>query len=248
MVQTSLEMILKHTGYDLPAIIEGSWLRGKSTGAKVEAYLRQDSLNAPITYALTEPSVLTELNLASLQAPEDAPKVGLYYGVTQTSAEAYEILKRAFQLSRALPATPLLDFLDKTAHLPQNTEAEIETVRRIGQDRFRLALRDYWNDQCAATGFDIPELLRASHMKPWSKATNEERLSPFNGLLLAPHLDLLFDKGYISFEDSGTLILSKRIKPEQLAVLGLNPAGIRVERLDPQHLPFLDWHRKNEFK
>jgi putative restriction endonuclease len=248
MVQTSLEMLLHHTGFDLEASTQGSWLWGKSTGAKVEVYLKQESLNAPIVYALTDGAVLGELNLASMLAPDDAPRPGLFYGVVQSGSDAYEILKRAFQLSRALPATPLLDFLAKTAHLPQNTEAEVETVRRIGQDRFRQALRDYWNDQCAATGFDIPELLRASHMKPWRDSTNEERLSPYNGLLLAPHLDLLFDKGYISFEDTGSLLISKRIQPEQLAILGLNPASIRVERLVPQHLPFLAWHREHEFK
>ena len=64
------------------------------------------------------------------------------------------------------------------------------------------------------TGVAIPAFLRASHIKPWRACeTAEERLDPYNGLALAPHLDQLFDQGYITFDTSGSLILSDECPP-----------------------------------
>jgi predicted restriction endonuclease len=50
--------------------------------------------------------------------------------------------------------------------------------------------------------------LIASHIKPWRSANNQERIDGSNGLLLAPHVDLLFDRGLISFTDEGSLLVS----------------------------------------
>ena len=62
------------------------------------------------------------------------------------------------------------------------------------------------------TGIAIPELLVASHIKPWAKCDNDsERIDVFNGLLLAIHLDRLFDQGFISFAADGRIIISERL-------------------------------------
>ena len=61
---------------------------------------------------------------------------------------------------------------------------------------------------CRITKVDEPVHPRASHLKPWRDATNEERLDGKNGLLLTPSIDHLLDKGFISFENSGELIVS----------------------------------------
>jgi putative restriction endonuclease len=53
-----------------------------------------------------------------------------------------------------------------------------------------------------------PIHLVASHCKPWRDSSNEERINGENGLLLTPTIDHLFDRGFIGFEDNGTLILS----------------------------------------
>ncbi|WP_156108805.1 MULTISPECIES: HNH endonuclease [Luteibacter] len=81
---------------------------------------------------------------------------------------------------------------------------------RIGQGLFRksvLALEP----ACRVTGVTIVSLLRASHIKPWRESTNSERLDGANGLMLAPHIDLLFDKFLVSFTDDGNLLLSRRL-------------------------------------
>ncbi len=48
----------------------------------------------------------------------------------------------------------------------------------------------------------------ASHCKPCRDATNNERLDGEHGLLLTYSIDHLFDRDFIGFEDSGTLIVS----------------------------------------
>ena len=55
--------------------------------------------------------------------------------------------------------------------------------------------------------------LRASHIKPWSASTKEEKLDGFNGLLLSPHVDHLFDRGFISFKNTGELLVSDQLNP-----------------------------------
>ncbi|MEG3057297.1 MAG: HNH endonuclease signature motif containing protein [Methanoculleus sp.] len=88
-----------------------------------------------------------------------------------------------------------------------STERESLILSRIGQGEFRSGLISYWK-RCAVTGCDSIALLRASHIKPWRDSDNAERLDAYNGLLLAPNLDSAFDKGYISFDDSGEMLIS----------------------------------------
>jgi hypothetical protein len=57
----------------------------------------------------------------------------------------------------------------------------------------------------------IAALLRASHIKPWAKSSNPDRLNPANGILLTAHIDALFDCGFISFADDGTMLVSAQI-------------------------------------
>lgn len=82
---------------------------------------------------------------------------------------------------------------------------------RLGQGCFRANLMRYWEGKCAVTGCNVAEMLRASHIQAWRNSSDEERLDPQNGILLCAHLDSLFDSGLISFEDDGSMLLSKRL-------------------------------------
>jgi predicted restriction endonuclease len=126
--------------------------------------------------------------------------------------------------------------------LPE-TERESVIKARIGQGIFRKELIEMWGGACAVTGVRLPNLLRASHIKPWRFSTNSERTNRYNGLLLLPQYDHLFDKGFISFDDDGQIVTSKaldRIPPSQL---GIN-ATDRLRTLSDSHLAFLRYHRK----
>ncbi len=132
---------------------------------------------------------------------------------------------------------------ERTRHFPRMTEVERLVVQRIEQDIFHERLLDYWEGKCAVTGLAVPKFLRASHIKPWASCdTDEERLDVYNGLLLAPHIDAVFDKGFIKVADDGTVVVSARLDAEAQVALGLTQA-LHVHPLGAPHREYLAWHR-----
>jgi hypothetical protein len=177
-------------------------------------------------------------------------------GPFQASGEAAlgRLLRRAAELAMSLPNHAADLYAEEVAKIeaepPSTTEALRLTKQRVGQNLFRKALMDYWGGACAVMGIHLPELLRASHAKPWADcATDAERLDVFNGFLLSAQLDALFDSGLVTFDDTGTLHASPRLDPFHRVLLGLNedlPPHLRW--ISPQHLPYLAWHRANVFR
>lgn len=125
------------------------------------------------------------------------------------------------------------------------TERQVVVAARMGQGRFRQELIDYWTG-CSITNVDDPSLLRASHIKPWRAATNNERLAKWNGLLLLPHYDHLFDRGLISFRDSGNIIISPALGPGAREAMRVDDE-VSLRMVDPRHLEFLKFHRQAHF-
>ena len=124
-----------------------------------------------------------------------------------------------------------------------NTEKENLVKCRIGQGDFRDKLIKYWNG-CSVTRYQNTEILIASHIKPWRESTSEERLDSFNGLLLTPNLDKLFDKGFISFDDEGKILISKSLINFELLGIDKN-MKIAIEN---KHRKYLNFHRNRIFK
>jgi putative restriction endonuclease len=123
----------------------------------------------------------------------------------------------------------------------QNTDGTATIKTRIGQQKFRNDLIQYWGG-CALSGVQLTEILKASHIKPWKDATHAERLDPFNGILLSPTYDALFDRGYLSFDDNGRVLLSasaNRLASE----LGLSEQ-MTLRKIDDQHKKYLSAHRE----
>ena len=86
--------------------------------------------------------------------------------------------------------------------------------------------------------------LVASHILPWAScATNEERLDPFNGLLLTPNLDKLVDCCLIAFNDDGSILISKDLSAEQRNILGVSKQS-RLRFVRPAMRPYLRRHRQ----
>lgn len=123
------------------------------------------------------------------------------------------------------------------------TEKEAIIKSRIGQGLFRQKLIDYWHG-CSVTRCQTQSLLLASHICPWHKSSNTQRLDVFNGLLLIPNLDKLFDKGYISFEDNGRIIQSAFLPQNEYSLLGVRQ-NMRLIHIESGHLPYLKFHRDN---
>jgi len=85
---------------------------------------------------------------------------------------------------------------------------------RVNQNVFREIVLNNYTTKCAITGIDIPDLLNASHIIPWSKNKNE-RLNPSNGICLSKLYDAAFDKGLIGIKTDYTLIISNKIKAKE---------------------------------
>jgi len=124
---------------------------------------------------------------------------------------------------------------------PTITERTGLVTSRVGQGWYRRALLRKFNNQCAATGLDIPEVLIASHIVPWRSSTELERLDEENGILLSPHYDALFDKHLISFEDTGDILVSDKLSNEQLLALGISRSCIIA--VSEGMKPYLTIHR-----
>lgn len=170
----------------------------------------------------------------------------LFPNITQLA----QFLRRASALAQALPNQAVIQFHkeidDVMATVPssiKNTEVERLVKQRIGQDRFRSIMLDYWGNSCAVTGLSVHEVLRASHAKPWSEcASDEERLDVFNGFLLCANLDALFDRFLITFDTDGLIVVSGKIDINQRNLLGLTPS-LKLRWLTDNHQSYLDYHR-----
>ncbi len=172
----------------------------------------------------------------------------------QGEAALGKLLHRAAELAMSLPTHAADRYAEEVAKIEAQTLESTEAIRlvkqRVGQNLFRQALMDYWGGACAITGLSIPELLRASHAKPWANCvTDTERLDVFNGFLLAAHLDALFDCGLLSFDDWGHGLFSSRITEDHALLLGMNRgSSVKLRWISPEHRTYLDWHRRLVFQ
>ena len=150
----------------------------------------------------------------------------------------------AWMLSAQMDENELADVSDYLKL--SDTERNSIIKSRIGQGQFRQSLINYWS-ACAVTGCKEQELLRASHIKPWSKSTATERLSLYNGLLLSPSLDLCFDSGFISFNSSGEIIISNQLSSNDLEALSINKS-MKLSNISQEHEKYLEYHRKHIYQ
>jgi predicted restriction endonuclease len=128
----------------------------------------------------------------------------------------------------------------------KKTEQEAVIKSRIGQGMFRGGVELLWNRRCAVTGVRAINLLVASHIKPWKKSTNRQKLNPYNGLLLVPNLDKAFDKGMISFDDGGHIIVSARLSEEDAAILGITKR-LKLCKVSAETKKYLRYHRRHVY-
>ena len=124
----------------------------------------------------------------------------------------------------------------------------IPTNRDISKDLqvyFKDTLMHEFDRTCPICGIHMPHMLIASHIKPFRDCAHIfEAADHNNGLLLCRNHDFLFDQGYISYQDDGTLIISKHLKhPEHYNLKDLNPKYMSENRK-----LYMDYHRKHIFQ
>lgn len=128
-------------------------------------------------------------------------------------------------------------------------DTKIRQVKiRVNQNVFRQIVLANYDYKCALTGIDIPELLVASHIIPWSE-NKEERLNPTNGICLSSLYDKAFDQGLISFDSSFKVLFSERLSSNVgkeyfdkyfSPIQNKSLAETKKYAINPT---FLEWHR-----
>ena len=129
---------------------------------------------------------------------------------------------------------------------PGATFREQVVRARRGQGVFRanVLLREA---ACRVTKVSEPRHLKASHIKPWRDANDRERLDGANGLLLSPHVDHLFDEGYITFARDHSMLIVPEVRNTLLDAWGIDEA-VSIGEFTREQNSYLDYHRANIFK
>lgn len=242
-----LEKAATDNGFDQVLEPEGDWLVVASTQCPLRVWLGAFG-DAVFLAAFSQKNVTRALGDYGTPMAAPMPKSAAGGRTVPDVPALHRLLRRAFQLSKALPNELLHTFEKKIAGLPKTTEAERLVVQRVGQNLFRDGLLDLWEGRCAATGLAVPALLRASHIKPWADCeTDAERLDVYNGLLLAPQLDAVFDRGFITVQDDGEVVVADGIAADARRILGLDQP-MRIRGLANGHRAYLPWHRERVFQ
>jgi hypothetical protein len=195
-------------------------------------------LPQPMYYRDWVPEVLSEM--PAIHSPfygAGRPNQGYLYALPNSVGEHIIRLARQQGIDLASRA-------NQVAPVPEGAETTRQqlTAARLGQGKFRKELFARWSASCAVIGVTRPELLRASHIKPWASSNNAERLDPANGLLLSPLYDAAFDALLLSFADDGTLILAADFTANEAAAAGIDPCA-KIDIADPNTQRYLAEHR-----
>lgn len=223
IVRTELQKATFENGFRIEEGTDSGWLHYRSATAPGEIWLAGAGPHGPWFLSLSLCAIAQELGPPV--AADGSPKPGAATFVFATLEELHRALDRTYRLAVSLPDAPLQQFLSATATAPRSTEAERLTIQRVGQDIFRQALLRYWNGRCPLTGIADPQLLRASHIVPWSECqTDAHRLDVHNGLLLSALWDAAFDAGLVSFDDDGRPLCGPALTPPAAEALMVQTA------------------------
>lgn len=128
-----------------------------------------------------------------------------------------------------------------------DTERKAIITARRGQGQFRRNVAKI-EKRCRVTRVDRLVHLVASHSKPWRDcSSNEERLDGHNGLLLTPTIDHLFDRGFISFENDGKLLVSPVVHRKSVERMGILDGTTNVGGFSNEQAKYLEFHREQIF-
>lgn len=160
-----------------------------------------------------------------------------------TEAEELAATNRLLTREAELGGEVLEDIhrIEADQSIPETQRMQLSKAR-IGQGLFRKRVI-LLEQSCRVTGVDDRRVLVASHIKPWKDASNAERLSGLNGLLLSPHVDALFDDRLITFEQSGRMRVHPSLSREVLERWSIDPDR-RVAPFRPEQSGYLEHHHK----
>ena len=146
---------------------------------------------------------------------------------------------------------------EKNAEISKKVSKEIDSLdlkgidkeavvkARVNQGIFKERLLQRY-DHCCLCSVSNKDFLIASHIKPWSESDENERLDVDNGFLLCPNHDKAFDKGYITFNENGEIMISKELDEKDRIFLNIRH-DMHIE-LTAGNKEYLNYHRENLYK
>ena len=90
-------------------------------------------------------------------------------------------------------------------------------------------------------------MLRSGHIKPWTDSSVQEKVDHFNGLLLIPNLDALFNEGLISFQNDGRLLVSRDWRDDDKRRMHVTP-DLRLRTVHSESCRYFEYHRDVVFE
>ena len=228
------------------------WMKENSSLSDSSIYKYSRAVNT-ISKDMQEKGVITEslLTMASIQLDRAIAVILLDSDFIQkntTGNNMYSNSLKQFRLYRTIESID--EFTADTAKaVIENFDTLTETERsalikaRIGQGTFKKRLLKKYDGKCVVTGIDEKRLLVASHVKPWAVSSNDERLSPENGLLLTPTFDKLFDSGLITFSDEGKIYFSSQLSSDVISKLHVSEGDTFDLRVSSELIRNLQYHQ-----
>lgn len=166
------------------------------------------------------------------------------------SGALFEYLALDSDLHPASPSTSELQSL--LERLPNGTEQEVSTVRRLEQGLLRRTLLPNGEGKCALCGEVFPaQFLVAAHIKRRSVCTEDERLTiPWIAMLACKFgCDALFEMGYVGVAATGTVVVSPLAPRSGSSAANLARLdGAACGAFGPERAPYFAWHLAHTFK
>lgn len=224
-----------------PMVREELYLNAKQN---LELYARaKNSLTSTYTTIYSK-KILNQEQLSnfSLETLKECIKQGLEEFINNDLARLCQGLKSQQQVDLECQFLEIEN--DSVLNELSETERSICIKGRIGHSTLKEMLVKK-ERCCKICGLSDERFLIASHIKPWSKCNHNERLDLNNVLLLCPQHDSAFDKGYITFNQDGTMLISSELNPETGELLNLNLEK-KID-LSSEQTEYILWHKENIF-
>ena len=166
--------------------------------------------------------------------------------------------ERLFFEAQQIRAELMQKSIEESLNIPQTllVGKEKETVikQRVNQSVFRTMILQNYENKCAITGINVPDLLIASHIIPWADSTAEQRLAPENGICLSALYDKAFDRGLITIspDDYRITLSSALLEYETKEYFDRHFGSIAGNKIimPIEHTPnrdYLAYHKENIF-
>ncbi|GAB5379656.1 MAG: HNH endonuclease [Aliiglaciecola sp.] len=182
-------------------------------------------------YNLRLSEIADQINLASLSINDS-----IWFEKDPTDGSLFHLSTQSRDKSKSVKP--------RQRKKPSKTGSKSTTQSRIGQDYFRDEVMRLGKGKCIVTKIaeQEPSILIASHIKAWSESSDDEKMDGHNGLLLAPHVDKLFDKHLINFDKNGFIVVSKRLPKSTLIAWNIDTS--KRYKLTKTNQKYLAFHRE----